>query len=393
MEFMINSETLDKLRPKISEAIDLLNKSIEEKRPILLRHHADCDGYSGAIALEQAILKKMNKVHRRESDLFYYYRRNPSRAPFYDYSDVTKDIANFTSNSARFERKEPLVIVVDNGSSDQDILSLKKLRIYNVKVLVIDHHPASHDREYIDVHINPAIEGMPGDFSAGMICAEIANQLGISRMEFLAALAGIGDRSTGPDIAQYIEKAEQLGYSMDHLTKLAEVIDFEAMHFGYMENRQPVSDLFFSDKQNALIDLAYEEIMKKKQEAMCAIEHYAQIEDHEKAIIARIDTDSISHPGSYPARGKITSLLRDSLEEKHKKAVAALGIGKTFITFRFGNIDLDMNKILADVKERYPYALVDGGGHPKAGTIRFISAAHDEILDTVIEYIKSRVSS
>ena len=89
---MIKSETLNKLEPKFIEAIDLIEKSIADKRPVLIRHHADCDGYCGGIAMQRAILSKMYKVHRRESDLFYYFRRLPSKAPYYDYTDVTKDI-------------------------------------------------------------------------------------------------------------------------------------------------------------------------------------------------------------------------------------------------------------------------------------------------------------
>ncbi len=85
---MIKSDTLDKLQTKMEEVRDLIVNSIQNKRPILIRHHADCDGYCGAIALERAILSLMYKEYRRESDLFYYYKRLPSKAPYYDYLDA-----------------------------------------------------------------------------------------------------------------------------------------------------------------------------------------------------------------------------------------------------------------------------------------------------------------
>ena len=169
---MIKSETLNKLEPKFIEAIDLIEKSIADKRPVLIRHHADCDGYCGGIAMQRAILSKMYKVHRRESDLFYYFRRLPSKAPYYDYTDVTKDISNFLNDAERFERKKPLIIVIDNGSSNQDLLSLKKLKIYGAKVIVIDHHPNNPaNDEFIDVHVNPFLVGGNSDSTAGMICS------------------------------------------------------------------------------------------------------------------------------------------------------------------------------------------------------------------------------
>lgn len=64
MSFMIESSVLDKLKPAIHELIELLKKAIDSKQPLLLRHHADADGYTAGIALERALLPLIAGKHR-----------------------------------------------------------------------------------------------------------------------------------------------------------------------------------------------------------------------------------------------------------------------------------------------------------------------------------------
>ncbi len=74
------------------------------------------------------------------------------------------------------------------------------------------------------------------------------------------------------------------------------------------------------------------------------------------------------------------------------KLIAAVGYGNDFITFRFckelGEAGLDMNEILKHINKKYPEAMVDGGGHPVAGTIHFNKASADVVLKEVLEFMK-----
>ncbi len=115
-EFMIEAPVLQKLRSKMNELIELLKKTLEAKQPILIRHHADADGYTAGIALERALLPLISLQHRRERDVSYYYQRLPSLTPYYAYEDATKDIQTFLRNAEQFEMKAPLILLLDFGS-------------------------------------------------------------------------------------------------------------------------------------------------------------------------------------------------------------------------------------------------------------------------------------
>jgi len=396
-QFMIKSNTLDRLKKHMQDAAALINKAMEEKRPVWIRHHADADGYCGAVALERVILKKLYDIHRRESDIFHYYRRLPSRTPFYDYSDSVKDITNMQSEINRFGQKTPLIIVVDNGSSREDTLALKKLKVYNTQIIVVDHHPfVKQNDEFIDIHINPLLIDADPYVTAGMICTEIAHMIDmeVDGMELLAALAGIADCSHNDEVGQYLRIAQENGYTKENITEIAEIVDFEVFNIGYLESRFLVDDLLFGnpDRQKQIVKILKPEIEKKKSTMMKTIERYAIYDEHKDMIIAKIAIDSITHAGKYPLRGKTTSLAKEYLEKKTGKPVVALGYGKTFITFRISNsLDIDMTRIMKHLEEKLPYALIQGGGHPKAGTIKFIEASADEVLSKTIDFIKRNI--
>jgi len=206
-EFMIESGILEKLRPRINKVVSLIKQAIDAKRPIWIRHHSDTDGYCAAVALERAILPLIYDRHTRERDQFYHYARLPSKTPYYDYADATKDVCNFMNRVTKFESKEPMIIICDTGSSEQDILAIKKAKIYGAKIIVIDHHPACKETEsLVEAFVNPHLVGSTYDFSAGMVCAEIGNMLNpkVHGMEFIAAVAGIGDKVTSKEIDAYL---------------------------------------------------------------------------------------------------------------------------------------------------------------------------------------------
>jgi len=283
-DFMIRSDTLENLRPGLEKARELIIDSIKSKRPILVRHHADCDGYCAAVALERAILALMYKEYRRESDLFYYYRRLPSKAPFYDYTDATKDVSNFLSDSARFEREPPLIIVADNGSSKEDLLSLKKLKLYDAKIIVIDHHPNNVENDsFIDVHVNPFLAGGGSELTAGMLGAELARLIDpkTPNPELLAATAGIADHSFGSETEQYLMLAQKTGYGRDIIKKTAQAVDFEARYLSFLESRSLVNDLLYgnAEKHKALIELLNNEIEARNREQVKNVMHYSEILD------------------------------------------------------------------------------------------------------------------
>jgi archaea-specific RecJ-like exonuclease len=394
INYMIKSETLLKLKDDISKAVKLIKKSIEEKKPILIRHHCDADGFCAGVVLERAILPLIHETHTREREAWFAYSRKPNMAPYYSYDDANKDLAYFLSEKGNYEYKKPLVILLDNGSSDEDVLALKKLRIYEIDIIVIDHHPISKSVEgLIDVHINPHNLGNDYDFSAGMLCAEISKILNpkTESCAFIAAVSAYADKVKSPEKEEYVKLCLKEGYTEAFLKTCAETLDFEVSSVGYSDSRQLMDDFFGRDKkkQKEIIDMLNEVVLRKKNDALISAKKYSHISRMEKMNLVIIPMGAISFRGEFPHFGKIVGLMHDFVANSEKKPTVSIGLSDSMITFR-GTPDstLDTNKIIKALKQQFPYAQVNGGGHAKAGSVKFIPAAYEEIKEFVLQKIR-----
>ena len=83
-------------------------------------------------------------------------------------------------------------------------------------------------------------------------------------------------------------------------------------------------------------------------------------------------------------------MLHDWLKEKNKKHVITIGYTESGISFRCSNEieKFDVNEIIALLQKKMPYAQVSGGGHRVAGSITFIEAAFDDVMEFVVDYCK-----
>ncbi len=402
-DFMIESDILEQLRPRINKVVSLIKQAIDAKRPIWIRHHSDTDGYCGAIALERAILPLIYDRHTKERDQFYHYARLPSKTPYYDYADATKDVCNFMNRVNKFESKEPMIIICDTGSSEQDIMAIKKAKVYGAKIIVIDHHPACKETEKIvEAFVNPHLVGSTYDFSAGMICAEIGKMLNpkVHGMEFIAAVAGIGDKVTGKEIDAYLELCRQKEIGTGLIRDTAECMDFEGFMLGFTEGRDIANDLLGGDAetQKKMLEIIKPEVEKIKAQQLETNKKYMQIKEHGHIVICKLNVSKVRSYGAFPPSGKTTGILQNNLaeeyegigiEENHKKHPITLGISDDQINFRCSKQinDFDVNELLLLLKKELPHAQIDGGGHKRAGSISFVEAAKDEVLKKVDEYL------
>jgi len=66
--------------------------------------------------------------------------RAPSVAPYYEIDDSIRDTALSLKNVAKFSNKMPLVIIVDNGSTQADLMAIKQGKVHGESFIVVDHH-------------------------------------------------------------------------------------------------------------------------------------------------------------------------------------------------------------------------------------------------------------
>ncbi len=396
--FLVESDVLEKLKQKFVDATKLIKAAIYDNRPIIIRHHNDCDGYSSAIALERAIYPMIVDV--QGDSAWKYYRRAPSATPFYNYDDVTKDLGLMLNAMAKFGLKESLIIVVDNGSTQEDLMAIKKAKIYNCQIVVVDHHfPGKIENGkslidgFVDVHINPYLVGGNSNLSAGMLSTELARFIngGCDNINYIAALAGVGDRVSGPEFNQYLKIAEGLGYSLDYLKELAEVIDFESRSLRNMESHVLVDDIFgrSKDKQKQLVELIIQDVNAKKENRMKNLIHFSEIEEDGDEVIATVNLKDSTEMG-YPSMGKSTGMLFDYLKNKYnEKSIFVIGYSDSMTVIRISDdVKININFIIDLLNEKYDYASIEGGGHERAGSIRFVPAMRNIIIKEIVNYFK-----
>ena len=404
-EFLIKSPILDKLKPLFLKAATEIRLAIMQNRPIIVRHHNDADGYSSGYALERAILPLITKQHASSIKAAWeYYLRAPCAAPFYEIDDSIRDTANSLRNVAKFSNKMPLIIIADNGSSAEDLMAIKQGKIHGMDFIVIDHHVLG-EKDVISgevlVHINPFLVNEDGShFSAGMLCTEIARFINpeVKNIIQIAGMAGLADRIdiTNPKaVEDYLKLAKKEGYSEELLKDISTLIDFVSAKVRFMEVREYIEVLFGEprEKQKELVNLLAPYINNLDKKGLEIGKSTAKIEKIGKVNLQTIDIDK-TFPGFgfFPKPGRAIGMVHDyAKEEKKLTSLVTAGIMGTAITLRATDgANFSVHDLIAFMNKKLPSSFVEGGGHKNAGSITFIPAAKEQVIELLKEFIKTR---
>ncbi|KZX10566.1 DHH family phosphoesterase [Methanobrevibacter curvatus] len=409
VEFLIKSDILDKLKPKIYLAAKKIKRAILDGRSILVRHHADADGITAGIAMEKAVIPILNELNPSSDSQWHYFKRSPSKAPFYELEDVVKDLSFALEDRERHGQKLPLIVLLDNGSTEEDVLALMKAKIYDIEIVVIDHHfPGEvidgkvEVDEYVDVHVNPYLVGGDSQLTAGALSTEVAHVLNPKIKDLclhLPAIAALGDHASSKEADQYIELASEKGYTKEDLDKIAACVDFEAYYLRFMNGRGIMDTIIGVgniDKHEKLVDALFKEYNKRVETQLKATLPNLKTERFDNDLIFnQLDVEKYAHRFTFPAPGKTCGFVHDSVVKKNgeDKTILTLSYGPDFAVIRatekvnkvFG---FNLNEIIKILAEKIPNAGIDGGGHEVAGSIKFLEGLSDEVLNTFKEELK-----
>jgi len=386
------------LHKEMIKAATFIRKAIYEKRPIVLSHHGDCDGFSAALQVEVAIKGIIDQVHGDLRYLPTYYTRTPSRTPFYDIIDATKDIGFFQVSKEKNNVSAPLILIIDNGSTPQDLLAMRKAKLYGAEFIVIDHHdPGPLDEDGLSqvckevlVHVNPHLVGMSEYISASMLCYDLAPLINekIPRRADVAALGAIADKCQGESVDWLIDKSK---HPKSFYEELYLLVDYEIFITKFNQAKGPLFDLIMGplEKQEGLMDLYRPMMQTAQQEVHDLVKHYAKNETWGKFSVFSIDGEITSLRGDYFSLGKLVAILHGQNEDKSPRITFAhAGSMISFRAEQSKTDGFDVNKIVKRLKEELPYARISGGGHAVAGSIRFVEAAKEEVLRTISSIVK-----
>ena len=420
VDFLVKSDILNRLRPKMYEAAKRIRRAILDGRTILLRHHNDADGICSGVSMEKAIVPLIKEVNPSKDAEYYYFKRSPSKAPFYELEDVVKDLSFALEDQKRHGQKLPLIVLLDNGSTEEDIVALMQAKIYDIEVVVIDHHSPGElltknvqdgeiygatvaVDEYVDTHVNPYLVGGDSQLTAGALASEVAHIINPEvkdLIKHLPAVAALGDRAECGEVYQYLELAHERGFNKDHLSRIAECVDFEAYFLRFMNGRGIMDTILAVDnfdKHRKMIDALYKEYTKRiDTQLKAALPNIKRTQLDNGIYINMLDVEKYAHKFTFPAPGKTCGFVHDRIikELGEDKPIVTLGHGPDFGVFRATDAvneqyGFNVNDIVTVIADRVPQAGVDGGGHECAGSIKYIEGLGEEVLFKVVEEIQS----
>ena len=398
-------ETLDPLvewpafEPIFDDLVDLaqrLRRTVLEGRPIRIRHHADGDGMCGATPLQLALENFIAEVHADPDAPEHLCKRLPSKAPYYEMEDVTRDLNFALEGQDRHGQKLPLLVMLDNGSTEEDVPAYRNLAHYDIPIAVLDHHhpdPEAVD-PLLDAHINPYLYGEDYRITTGMMSVELARLIDPSisdDVEHVPAVAGLSDRSKADVMPRFVFQANEAGYDRDDLEAIGEALDYAAHWLRYNEGKTLVNDVLDvgcddSDRHERLIEFLAERAERDVDRQLDALEPHVEHERLDsEAHLYRIDLDNFAHRFTYPAPGKTTGNLHDRKVTETGEPVITIGYGPDFAVLRSDGVRLDIPEMVTELNDELPGAGVSGGGHLVVGSIKFVKGRRESVIDLLVE--------
>ncbi|MHC1625932.1 MAG: DHH family phosphoesterase [Methanoculleaceae archaeon] len=394
--FLIESEVLERLRPEMKKVAKEIRRAVFSSRPIILRHHADADGICAAVAVEQAVI---DLIHESGGDFdaeYYLFKRSPSKAPFYEIEDITRDMDFALKDHVRYGQKLPLIILMDNGSTVEDEPALKIARVYGLPAIVVDHHhPDPEVDEYLVAHVNPYHVG--GDFgiTAGMLGMEIARMVSprvSDRIRHLAAVAAVGDRSEAPERQQYLDLVSG-EYSEEDCVEIALALDYLQFWLRFNDGRELIKDVLnlggdverHRNLVHLLNDNAHAAIDEQLETAMPHIEE-KMLESGARLFI--IDVELFAHRFTFPPPGKMAGEIHDRLCARYEgEPLVTIGVGPDFAVLRSRGVLMNIPQMVRELRTEIAGGGVSGGGHLVVGSIKFVEGMRDKVMSALISKI------
>ena len=393
---LVQWDAFERVHEDLEEVARQLRRTVLEGRPLRVRHHADGDGMCAAIPVQYALEKFIQEVHEDPDAPRHLFKRLPSKAPFYEMEDVTRDLNFALEGRARHGQKLPLLLMLDNGSTEEDVPAYENLAHYDIPIVVVDHHhpdPEAVD-PLLDAHVNPYLHGEDYRITTGMMCVELARLIDpdiTDELEHVPAVAGLSDRSKAEAMDEYVALAADAGYGERDLLDIGEALDYAAHWLRYSEGKTLVNDALNvgcddADRHDELVAFLSERSERDVERQLSAVEPHVE---HERlasgAHLYRIDLDEYAHRFTYPAPGKTTGELHDSRVQETGDPVITIGYGPDFAVLRSDGVRLDIPTMVTELNEELPEAGVSGGGHLVVGSIKFVKGRREAVIEALIE--------
>ena len=395
VEPLIDWPAFEPIHEDLREVARHLRRAALSNRPIRMRHHADGDGMCASVPLQAALERLITASHADAEAARHLLKRLPSKAPFYEMEDVTRDLNFALEDRERHGQKLPLLCMLDNGSTEEDVPAYRAMAQYDVPIVVVDHHHPDPEavEPLLDAHVNPYLHGEDYRITTGMMGVELARLVDPSitdEIRHIPAVGGLSDRSEADAMDDYLALAAEEGYDEADLRDVGEALDYAAHWLRYNDGSGFVNDLLDvaaeGDRHEEIVafmsERAQRDVERQLEDALPHVEQERLAND---ARLYRLDVDEHAHRFIYPAPGKTTGKVHDRKVKETGDPVITIGYGPDFAVLRSDGVRLDIPEMVTELTEELPGAGVSGGGHLVVGSIKFVPGKRAEVLDALIE--------
>ena len=396
VEPLIEWPAFEKLRPDLREVATLLRRTVLEGRPIRVRHHADGDGMCAAVPVQLALERFIAEVHEDANAPQHLIKRLPAKAPFYEMEDATRDLNFALEDRERHGQQLPLLLMLDNGSTAEDVPAYETLAHYDIPIVAIDHHHPDPEAvaDSLDAHVNPYLHDEDYRITTGMLCVELARMIApdlTDDLRHVPAVAGVSDRSKADAMDQYLELASENGYDENRLCDVSEALDYAAFWLRYNSGDRLIQDVLELDdaedeRHRRLVQFLADRSRADVDEQLEAAMHHVDHERLDSGVhLYRIDVEHHAHRFTYPAPGKTTGEIHDRKIQETGDPVITVGYGPDFAVLRSDGVRLDIPEMVSELEAELPGAGVSGGGHLVVGSIKFVKGKREAVIDALVE--------
>ncbi len=395
VEPLIDWPAFESLHAELADVAERLRRTVLEGRPIRVRHHADGDGMCAAVPVQLALERFIADVHEDPEAPRHLFKRLPSKAPFYEMEDATRDLTFSLEDRDKHGQQLPLLLMLDNGSTEEDVPSYETLAHYDIPIVAIDHHHPDPDAvgDLLEAHVNPYLHDEDYRITTGMLCVELARMIYpdlTDEIRHVPAVAGLADRSKADAMADYLDLAVEAGYDETHLKDVSEALDYAAHWLRYSPGDRLITDVLGieceDDHHRELVDTFDESAREAVDHQLEAATPHLEHESLDNgAHLYRIDVENYAHRFTYPAPGKTTGEIHDRKIAETGDPVITVGYGPDFAVLRSDGVRLDIPEMVAELKAEVPGAGVSGGGHLVVGSIKFVRGKREEVIDALVE--------
>jgi archaea-specific RecJ-like exonuclease len=331
-------------------------------------------------------------MERRKIDPKNLINRSPSVSPFYDQIDLFRDISKYRRNMEKFGDKSPLILLLDTGSTPENLFPLQVLQSFNMECIIVDHHNPgkiiggkSAVCEYIAFHLNPYLFGWDSQTCGGMLCYELARFVDEDfNQPLYPAVAALADRCAIPEVDLLIENCDK---TEEVLVTMGRAIDYLSYHFKFDSGDAVYDEIFNNDQFVSLIGGKVEELYQSKLDSI--LPHLSGKEIN-SVWLTELDLDIFTQRGKYPTPGKVLGMVHDHLvDEKDPQPVLSLGYFLDGVIIRATHPVLPVPSLLTKLQNELPLANVDGGGHEQAGSLKFLPAYCNQVKKFIRAELKN----